>query len=363
MNETIESILAELSQSGNLRAIPGDGAPGHVDLSGNDYLGIAERADIREEFLSKVDFERLPFSACASRLLARCQHEFSALECDLKSAFGREALILNSGYHANSGIIPAIARAGHYIIADKLVHASIIDGIKLSGAPFARFRHNDIGHAARLADKAANNGLTPIFIIESIYSMDGDTAPLAEFAELKQRYSDAILYVDEAHAIGVAGDAGRGLTFGMLEVDITVGTFGKALASCGAFALCSPTMKQYLVNTCRSLIFSTAIPPFNVAWSRHTLAKALTMDSERQRLAKLGKLLAPITGCSHNGHIQPLIVGDAAKAVALSAKLKSAAFDVLPIRTPTVPPGTERLRFSLSANIKSDDINRLAKAI
>ncbi len=363
MSETIEHILDALRESGNLRVIPGDGSPERVDLSSNDYLGIASRTDIREEFLTKADFVSLPLSASASRLLARCQSQFTALEHDIRDAFGHEALIFNSGYHANTGIIPAIARAGYYIVADKLVHASIIDGIRLSGAPFARFRHNDTVHAARIAEKAMAQGLAPIFIVESIYSMDGDTAPLAEFAALKRRFQGALLYVDEAHAVGVAGDAGRGLTLGMTEVDITVGTFGKALASFGAFALCSPAMKQYLVNTCRSLIFSTAVPPLNVAWTRHTLAKALTMDSERQRLAMLGNLLAPITGCPHAGHIQPLIVGDASKAVALSAKLKKAGFEVLPIRTPTVPPGTERLRFSLSANINPDHIVRLSKAL
>lgn len=259
--------------------------------------------------------------------------------------------------------MPAIARRGYFIVADKLVHASIIDGIRLSGAPFARFRHNDTAHAARLAEKAAADGLKPIFIIESVYSMDGDSAPVGEFAALKRRFEGALLYVDEAHAIGTVGDAGRGLAFGIGDVDITVGTFGKALASAGAFALCSPTMKQYLVNTCRSLIFSTALPPLNIAWSRHTLAKALTMDSERAHLRDLGLCLAGITHCSHSGHIQPLVVGDPVEAVALSHKLRDAGFDVLPIRTPTVPPGTERLRFSLSANIDISDLNRLANAI
>lgn len=363
MNETIEQTLARLQSTGNLRTIPAEGTPGVVDMCSNDYLGIAQRKDILEEFLAANDIATLPLTASASRLLARRQSRYNALEQDLERIFGRPALLFNSGYHANSGIIPAIASNGYFIVADRLVHASIIDGMRLSGAPFGRFRHNDLAHAAAIAQKAADQGLKPIFIIESIYSMDGDTAPVAEFVDLKRRFPGSLLYVDEAHAIGVAGDAGRGLAADIPDVDIIIGTFGKALASAGAFAICSEPLKQFLINTCRSLIFSTALPPLNMAWSQHTLAKALTMDSERIHLASLGKALAPLTGCTHNGHIQPLVVGDAVKAVELSAKLRNNGFDVLPIRTPTVPPGTERLRFSLSAAIPLRSIDKLASIL
>jgi len=205
MSEIIKSILEELDSSGNLRTVAlKDAESSLVDLSSNDYLGLAADTSLRDNFLAS-EAAGAPFSASASRLLVGKQKYFSSLETTLSQAYGSPALLFNSGYHANTGIIGALgALKNTYIIADKLVHASIIDGIKLSGAPFARFRHNDYTHLANLAAKASAEYHNILIIAESIYSMDGDKADIEALAEIKRRTPGAILYIDEAHAVGVA---------------------------------------------------------------------------------------------------------------------------------------------------------------
>lgn len=200
--------------------------------------------------------------------------------------------------------------------------------------------------------------------------MDGDCADIDTLAEIKRRYPGALLYIDEAHAVGVEGPAGLGIckaSANFENVDIVVGTLGKALASSGAFAITSETMRKFMINKSRSLIFSTAIAPINVLWSRFTFQHTLGMDTERHHLKQLGAALSTelksVGKSMHSGHIQPLIVGEPHLAVELSKKLRTEGFEVLPIRTPTVPPGTDRLRFSLSAALNLDDISRLGEAL
>lgn len=368
----IDAVLTALSESGNLRVIPEAQDNHHVDLSSNDYLGLAMRKDLRESFFNTIDTSEVLMSASASRLLASCQDAFSRLEATVAGAYGhgRDALIFNSGYHANSGIIPALCDKKTYIIADRLVHASIIDGIRLGGASFTRFRHNDYGHLRKLTADSVEKGFNPLIIAESVYSMDGDRADIGALADVKRLFPESTLYVDEAHAVGVEGPRGLGLceASGRIdEIDVIVGTFGKALASTGAFALVSPGMKQYLVNRCRSLIFSTAIPPLNVLWTNFIFEKSLAMDMERDRLYslenRLHEILSQFSSVPEISHIQPLMIGNPLDTVALSGKLRDEGFNVLPIRTPTVPPGTDRLRFSLSADISPDDLDRLESAL
>ena len=300
------------------------------------------------------------FTSSASRLLASDQAEYSALESLLRSLYGREVLIFNSGYHANVGAIASLADDGHtLIVADKLVHASIIDGARLSGAPMERFRHNDMVHLERILARRANGFDRVLIVTESVFSMDGDTAPIDDIIAIKRHYPQALLYVDEAHAFGVKGPQGLGLCQGRSEVDFIVGTLGKAAASVGAFIVTSGDCRDYLLNRARSFVFSTAIPPVNCAWSRFLIGKIVDMDAERRHLAELGELLRGFTGAPEASHIQPLITGSAASALALSDRLRDAGFKVLAIRTPTVPPGTERLRFSLSAALSTNDLRRL----
>lgn len=363
MRQTIENTLRQLRESSNFRVIPDNAPENIIDLSSNDYLGINARPEFQEEFLNSGRFSKIPLGSVASRLLASDQNQYALFEADLEKAYHRPALLFNSGYHANTGIISAIASKDTVIVADKLVHASIIDGIKLSGAPFERFRHNDYAHAARLASKAAAAGKTVLLIAESVYSMDGDCADIEALVKIKKETGNAVLYIDEAHAVGVLGQSGLGLCYDNPDVDIVIGTLGKALASSGAYAICDEYIKDFLINRARSLIFSTALSPFQVAWSRFTFAKALDMDAERSNLQILGKHLKSILGNSHAGHIQPLVVGSPDKALAASALLRERGFNVLPIRVPTVPPGTDRLRFSLSATLKPHHLNSLEPVI
>lgn len=365
-------LIEEIKSRGNFRSIPADRTDSDIlDFSTNDYLGLAERDDLRRAFMSGDTARDALLTSSASRLLAATQRAYHELEQTLEALYGRQALMFNSGYHANSGLIPALCDKDTLILADKLVHASIIDGIMLSKCSWQRFRHNDITHLGRILDKERPDGRNTLIIIESIYSMDGDSAPIEELIEIKRRYPGVMLYIDEAHALGVVGDRGLGLAASSSApdaFDVIVGTLGKAAASMGAFAVMSPTLRDIAVNRCRSLIFSTALPPLNAAWSTVMLKQIVGMNAERAHLADLAHLLAnglsEITGKIYTpSHIQPVIVGDARLAVELSAKLSDEGIKVLPIRTPTVPPGTERLRISLSAAMTRDDIDRLLSAL
>lgn len=364
-----DSTLAELEHSGNLRRMPDEIADrAIVDLSSNDYLGLADDVTLRERFLATHPADRLFMTSSASRLLAARQQSYARAEHLLADSYGHGkcALLFNSGYHANVGLVSSLAASPPtLIVADKLVHASIIDGIKLSGAPFERFRHNNYEHLGRILAKNVSRYQTIIIIVESVYSMDGDKAHLQPLVELKRRYANQVmLYVDEAHAVGVEGPAGLGCAAaeGVLDdIDVIVGTMGKALASSGAWALTSQSIKQFLINRARSLIFSTALPPAQVDWSALTWRASLEADDRRDRLRSLAVRLAEILpGAAEPSHIRPLIVGDARLALQLSGRLLEGGFKVLPIRTPTVPPGTERLRFSLSASIVPEALDRLA---
>ena len=365
-------LIEDIKRRGNFRTIPPDRTDSHIlDFSTNDYLGLAERDDLRHEFMSGDIARDALLTSSASRLLAATQRTYCELEQTLESLYGRPALMFNSGYHANSGLIPALCDKDTLILADKLVHASIIDGIMLSKCSWQRFRHNDITHLERILDKERPDGRNTLIIIESIYSMDGDSAPVEELIALKRRHPGVMIYIDEAHALGVAGNRGLGLATSSSApeaFDVIVGTLGKAAASMGAYAVMSSTLRDVAINRCRSFIFSTALPPINAAWSTVMLKQIVRMDAERAHLADLALHLADglgdITGRAYSpSHIQPVIVGDARLAVELSARLSDEGIKVLPIRTPTVPPGTERLRISLTAAMSHADIDRLLGAL
>lgn len=363
-----EETLRRLSAEGNLRAIPPETAPGVVDLSSNDYLGLADDTALRESFLASHPAEALLMTSSASRLLAPRQRSYAELESLIADSYGhgRAALLFNSGYHANTGLVAALADKSTLVVADRLVHASIIDGIRLSGACLERFRHADYGHLRRILETRAAGCSDILIIVESVYSMDGDSADLPLLADIKRRTPGARLYVDEAHAVGVLGPGGLGLSAaaGVLpDIDILVGTFGKALASSGAFAIMSPAMREFMVNRARPLIFSTALPPACADWTALTWRESLAADWRRARLAALAARLARAIPGPAPSHIRPLVIGDAARAVAFSERLLARGFKALPIRTPTVPPGTERLRFSLSASIHPRSLDSLAAAI
>lgn len=372
MLKEYSSALDALERDGLLRSFPTRRACDVIDLTSNDYLGIAARRDIQREFIESCGCDLPSFTSAASRLLASAQGEYYALEQVLADAYGRPALLFNSGYHANTGLIPALAVKGTLVVADRLVHASIIDGIRLSRAPFRRFPHNDMTALNEILEKESTEFDRVLVVAESVYSMDGDISPLKEMVALKSQYKNVMIYLDEAHGIGAFGPTGLGVAEreGMLdEIDILVGTFGKALASEGAFAVMPDVLRRYAINTCRSLIFSTAIPPLNVAYTRFVFGKMRTMTEEREKLYNLSCVLKEglekITdrenvSCSQ---IVPWIIGGNGRTVNASKRLLEHGFLALPIRKPTVPAGSERIRFSLSAGLEIGEINRLVDAI
>jgi len=366
MYERYKQVIDELAEKQNNRVLPAAFPRGIVNLSSNDYLGIAGRDDVKQSFMNEYPAVNYRFTSSSSRLLTGNSAEYELLETSMARAFGREAcLVFNSGYHANIGILPAVTTKSDLIIADKLVHASLIDGIRLSHAEFKRFNHMDFDHLETLI--ASNRDLFQniVVVVESIYSMDGDVTNLRELVALREKYG-VMLYVDEAHAIGVRGSRGLGVAEEQQcigAVDFLVGTFGKALASQGAYLVCDDVIKQFLVNTSRSLIFTTALPPLNLAWTRHVVEHCLSMTDEREKLQELSDQLGSLLGVKASSHIIPHVLGENDRAVAFSKKLRDEGFLVLPIRHPTVPQGTARLRFSLQASLQAADLGRMVKVM
>lgn len=371
--ETYKKLLEELNQSGNLRCLPLIEPQGKwiirdgrrmLNLSSNDYLGLSRDTRLRKEFLTRAMKEYLPLSSASSRLLTGNFPAYTELEELLASSYGKEsALVFNSGYHANVGILPALADKDTLILADKLVHASLIDGIRLSGAAYKRFRHQDYEQAEHILQNSAHTYKRIILVTESIFSMDGDIADLQRLVRIKKQYPNALLYVDEAHAIGVRGKKGLGIAeeSGTLQdIDLLVGTFGKALASMGAFVVCSRLLHDILVNRMRPLIFSTALPPLQVAWTSHIFRLLPRMEDRRTHLKKLSALVAQALqgqgGEISSSHIIPYIVHDSEACLRLAESLQRKGFYCLAIRPPTVPQGTSRLRLSLTADMEEVDI-------
>ncbi len=228
-----------------------------LNLSSNDYLGLASNEQLREQFFDETPNSQRVMSSSSSRLLTGNFPEYEQLEQNLSQLFhGRSALLFNSGYHMNIGILPAICDGKTLVFADKLVHASIIDGIRLSSAKYVRYRHNDLQHLENLLESYhADESIQRIIVVtESIFSMDGDETNLRALVNLKHQYSKVMLYVDEAHAIGVRGQQGLGCAeeYDVIDdIDFLVGTFGKALASVGGYLICHEIIRDYLINTMR----------------------------------------------------------------------------------------------------------------
>ena len=381
--EHYASQLDDLKKQGNLRQFTTNIQMGRniqindrnmLNLSSNDYLGLAVDERLREEFFDLTSISERRMSSSSSRLLTGNFPEYEKLEHTLSQLFGhRAALLFNSGYHMNIGILPALCDSKTLILADKLVHASLIDGMRLSTAQYVRYRHNDLNHLDALLKKyQADQTFERIIIVtESIFSMDGDEADLAALVALKKQYSNVMLYVDEAHAIGVRGKQGLGIVEQaavIQEVDFIVGTFGKALASVGAYLICDPIIRDFLINKMRPLIFSTAQPPMCMAWTNFILQKVVEMSNQREYLKALShslnsQILAKNYDCPSSSQIVPVIVGDSIQTVALAHEMQKAGFYIMPVRPPTVPQGASRLRICLNTRIDQHDLDRLVSLL
>jgi 8-amino-7-oxononanoate synthase len=356
------------------RPLAPDG-PGRVILEGrelinfasNDYLGLSRHPELIAR--SREWTARYGAGTGSARLVTGTLEAHAAVEARVAAAKGQEAaLIFASGWQLNAGVIPALLAAGEgeaLVFTDKLVHASFHQGCAAAGVRQIRFRHNDLDHLESLLASRGGEDDRRFILTESVFSMDGDRAHVKELADLAEAYG-AFLYLDEAHATGVQGPGGMGLS-GLAPggVDLVMGTFSKALGGFGAYVAGSKVLCDYLVNSCSSFIYTTAPPPSVLGAIDAALDLVPAMDAERAALAdasdRLRATLAELslsTGDSST-QIVPAIVGQADAAVALSAELEAAGFLVPAIRPPTVPTGTSRLRFALSAAHGVDDLDRL----
>ncbi|MDG5798799.1 8-amino-7-oxononanoate synthase [Marinilabiliaceae bacterium ANBcel2] len=350
--------LNKLKERSNYRVLPDKKSEGLIDLSSNDYLGINHNSTLHQKFFLSFCQES-HFGSGSSRLLGANLNLHSKLESFIAESYNAEgAIFFNSGYHANIGVLSSIPDNKDLIIADKLIHASVIDGARLSRADFVRYKHLDYDHLEQLLI-IKRGYYDKVFIVsETVFSMDGDVADIKRLVELREKYG-CFLYLDEAHAVGVRGINGLGCAEeynSIQDVDFIVGTFGKALASVGAYVVCKHIFKEYLINFSRSFIYTTALPPINMAWSLFIFEYMQTMKDEREKLKNMSIWFGTMLNTGSKNHIIPFIVGSSEKALNLSKHLFSNGYNVLPVRHPTVPKGLARLRFSLNAGINCNQL-------
>lgn len=370
MHEDYKNILDELKSHSHFRDLKDFEAKDEkfiyykgkklLNLSSNNYLNFADNKAITEEFLSTSGSE-YSFGSASARLLTGTLPVYKELEELLATLYNKDATLLyNSGYHANVGISSALNQKSDVIFSDKLNHASIIDGMQLSQGKFFRYPHNDMEALEKLLQRERNNFKNAFIITESVFSMDGDIADLEKIVELKKKYK-CNLIIDEAHAFGVFGKKGLGVAedLGIIQdVDLIVGTFGKAIGSMGAFVVGSRTFIDFLINKSRSFIFSTAIPPINIAFTKWIIENKLPQTyAKRKKMLELGKKLGS------DSHIIPIIIGENQDTIELCEILFHNGYFTLPIRPPTVPVGTSRLRLSLTTDIEENELKSLMEKI
>ena len=361
------SDLDKLEQSGRRRALAGRQG---IDFASNDYLGLARAPELVAAVRQAMD-RGVPIGSGGSRLLRGNDPEHEALEAEAAAFFGCEsALFFSSGFAANATLLASLPQRGDLIVHDALIHASAHDGMRLSRAAAVPVRHNDpaaVDEAIRAWRVGGGMGVVWI-AVESLYSMDGDRAPLEALADVADRH-DAILLIDEAHATGVFGPGGRGLAAALegRENVVTLRTCGKALGCEGAL-VCGPAVVcDSLVNRGRGFIFSTAPSPLMAAAVRASLRLVADGDDRRARLQELvahaERALAPAGALPTGSQILPLVIGQDHATMCRAAHLQQAGLDVRGIRPPTVPAGTARLRISITLNVTTHHIDALARAL
>lgn len=340
----------------------------YVDFASNDYLNLSAHPVLREAAKSAIaDFG---VGLASSQLITGSHPLVARLETAIANFKGySKAAIFNSGYTANLGIIQALSALGDVeFFLDRLVHASLIDGVMQNSIKFKRFRHNDAAHARKLIGKSTAK--LKIIVVDSVYSMEGDTAPLRELAALKAEFENVALFVDDAHGTGVFGARSRGFCEGHeRDIDILMGTFSKALASTGAFVACSENIYNLLVNYSRSLIYTTALPPavyaVNLA-AIQLIENNPSWGSElREKSVHFRQLLEQenIPLIEGQSQIIPILLHSNERAVKFVERLRSRGFWVTPIRTPTVPKGQARVRLTIHRLHSEEQLRSLKSAI
>ena len=375
MSSPFAEKLDQLRGKGRLRELAvREDRDYQLNLSSNDYLGIGRNLQLQEAFYesrSAANEAQYRLAASSSRLLTGDSHVAHDLEKQLARSYKSEAALLyNSGYHANIGILPALFGKNDLILSDKLNHASIHDGFRLSRAKCKRFNHLDYEQLRAILQQERSRYEQVVIVSESVFSMDGDVADIARLVEIRNEF-DALLYIDEAHGVGVYGELGLGKVEAMDvlgQIDLLVGTFGKAWASVGAFVCCSAVIREYLVNHSRSLIFTTGLPPVTLHWNRSVFEKSLAMTAERAHLhslsAKLRKLLQPIGVEQENSsNIIPVMKGEDEIAVQQAVEMQDEGYLVLPVRPPAVPENTARFRLSLCADMQWPELEAFGRKL
>jgi 8-amino-7-oxononanoate synthase len=342
-----------------------------VNLLSNDYLGLATRPEFRQAVLEVFSCAGV-MGSTGSRLLSGNAREWEALETEFASFAGTEAaLYFGSGYAANVGLLSSILKPGDAVFSDEFNHASLIDGMRLSGAKKVIYPHGDMGFLARALAQYKDCTGAKVMVTESLFSMEGDFAPLEELRRLASEHG-AELVIDEAHAVGVYGPQGRGMAAELgieREVLAVVHTCGKAFSSMGAFVCGSAELKQFLINKARTFIFTTAAPPYMAGQIQAALAFVRAADAQREHLCRMAgelrhELRARGLNCGNgSSHIVPLILGSNERALRVAEKVRQGGFAVKAIRPPTVPAGSARVRLSLTAQITSEDVQRLVNLI
>jgi 8-amino-7-oxononanoate synthase len=357
-----ETALAALAAKGRLRRLVPRGG---VDFTSNDYLGLAESGALRDAAAAALA-RGVPLGAGGSRLLRGNHPEHEALEAEAAEFFGAEAaLYFPTGFAANQAIFAALPRRNDLIVHDALIHASVREGLDPARVKVVEVPHNDVTAMADAIRRwRAGGGSGRAWIAaETLYSMDGDRAPLADLMALAEA-TDSMLVLDEAHATGVHGEAGRGLAAsfeGRANV-IALHTCGKALGAAGGLVTLPRVYKEFLVNRSRAFVYSTAPSPLMAAVVRQALKLCATAEPDRRRLRALvahaGKLMAPYQGWKTSGsQIQPVILGTDARAVRFAEDLQALGYDIRAIRPPTVPEGTARLRLAITTHINESDLD------
>lgn len=357
--------LAALEAAGRRRALGAHDAS-LIDVSSNDYLGLSRHPLLIERACQWAHAHGA--GSRASRLVTGTSAALLALEEKLAAFKGSEAaLIFATGFQLNSSVLPALLELGTspLVFTDRLNHASLHAGLR--GAKQIRFRHNDLGHLEELL--AAHPGDFRLIVTESVFSMDGDAADVPALAALAEKY-DAILYLDEAHATGVLGPQGKGLAaLAPGRVPVIMGTLGKALGSAGAYIAGSRALIDWLINRCAGFIYSTAPAPAALGAVEAALELVPAMDAERARLASMGAALRAalqargIDTLASTTQIVPAVMGSEQAALDAARRLRNAGVLAVAIRPPTVPPGSARLRFSLSAALTDAQFERVLAAI
>mgnify|MGYP002620715732 CR=1 FL=1 len=370
MHDSHERALKALERRGRLRTL----APRRgIDFSSNDYLGLAASAELSEAVARALD-RGVAVGAGGSRLLRGNDPEHEALEAEAARFFGAEScLYFGGGFLANYALFSTLPARGDLVVHDTLIHASVLDGVRAGKAAAVSAAHNDAeAFDDAIRDWRANGGTgRPWIAVESLYSMDGDAAPLADLAAVARRH-DGMLVIDEAHATGVLGPQGRGLGHALEGAPgvISLHTCGKALGTTGALVLAPRIIRDYLVNRARPFIYATAPSPLMAASVRAalTLVQSEAGAQRRARLASLvafaGREMERKIGITPSGtHIQPIVLGADERAVSAAKALIEDGFDIRAVRPPTVPEGTARLRLSLTLNAGEEAAARLVDAL